>query len=653
MSWPSFRQNTWNNPPVVYAPERLDPNHVAKLRLGGIIWGTPIIDGQGNVYVGSTNKRFFCIDGREWTMKWSYKIDNKADALIDSAAALHPSGLVVVPGGDGCLHALDAANGTVAWKKCNTDDVSEAMHEKGVIVNSFEGNVQIDQEGNVYAGCDNEYMYCLSPEGQLKWKFRTRMMIWTCAVVVGNYCFFGSLDFYLYCVNRHTGNLVFKHNTGSEIKSSPLFHAGKLYVGNTNGNVYCFDGDRVVWKSDVTSIYASPIVHEDGIVFATFDGDIVKFDLATGRKIWTQETHSNICCSPVIVNGVVYVGNNKGMLFAIDAAKGGFLGAKKVSGEMHKNSINASISCTRDGYIILGSYDGNIYRVPWNFFDVHNDVSFRALTGIDHLRTHLRVVNEGHIITMELVVPARKNACLSYGSVRLAKDIPFDSYISADGRYLNLVPKDWSYLNKQFTVQISGRYYLQTDSWMKDRFVSREYIFRDVVTFRTSTPRNISMPKSLQLASFYVQQPTVFDTYIPAAMDAQGFKVYLEGDANKNKNIDIKMIPCIPDEDGHFEELEKGVVIKLKGERVGNIIKAQGGFNISAMGGTLKAKKMIAFFDVTEEGKVDGQLFMMTNPMYLKGNGTSYKFSSEIVNKICDLCLNINVVAEYKGTVVA
>lgn len=691
MFWPTFRQNQWNNPSNVVIAQKLDPGSIAKVRLGGIIWGTPVVDRKGDVYIGSTNKRFFCIDGKTWEKKWVFKIDNKADSLIDSAGALIMGGggtgmgwsgmggsgsggsgmgsgisMAVIPGGDGCIHAVRMDTGDLVWKKCNSEDVSEAEHEKGVKVNSFEGNVQVDDEGNIYAGCDNEYMYCMDKDGRVKWKFRTGMMIWTCAVVAGDYCFFGSLDFYLYCVDRRTGRLIFKHNTGAEVKSSPLFHDGRLYVGNTNGDVICFNGKGVVWKADIDSIYASPVVYRgsrDGIIFATFNGNIVKLDLISGEKIWGRETHSNICCSPIVVNGVVYVGNNKGMLFAMNGDTGDFIGVLRLSAERHKNTINASLACLPSGHLVVGCYDGYAYRVPWNFFEKYGKADFAAVTGIAEMRTHVRTVTDGgHIITLELVVPTQRNACISYSSLVITPNIPFDAYLSADGKFINLVPKDWSYLGTSYNVAVSGRYYLQTESWLSDRFVKTEYVFSDIVKFTTAAVtaeggldglsglRGLC-EKTLKLSQFYIQQPSIMDTYIPAAMDAQGFKVIIEGDGGAGRFLTMKMIPCIPDEEDDFQELRKSTPFTLTGERFGNIIKATGGFNISAMGGTIMAKKMVAFITIGSEGRLEGQLFIITSPLHIKGNGSSYRFSSEIINQICDPLFYIYVVGEFKGVI--
>ena len=53
----------------------------------------------------------------------------------------------------------------------------------GEIVNAFEGNIQIDIHGRIYAGCDNDYIYCYDYQGKLIWAYKTNMMVWSCGAL--------------------------------------------------------------------------------------------------------------------------------------------------------------------------------------------------------------------------------------------------------------------------------------------------------------------------------------------------------------------------------------------------------------------------------------------------------------------------------------
>jgi len=587
-------------------------------------------------------------------IKWVYKLKMKTDSLVDSAAALHPYGYVIIPGGDGCIHAVHMSTGKLAWKKEMTE-VSSETENSGVVVNSFEGNVQVSEQGLIYCGCDNQYMYCLKPTGNILWKYKTGMMIWTCPLLTKELCVFGSLDFNLYGVDKNTGALAFKYNLGAEIKSTPLLYKGYIHVGTTNGKAYCIGRDGILWEKDIgTNIYASPVVFNNHIIYACFDGIIVCLDASSGARIWEFQTYTDICCSPIVVNDILFIGNNIGKLIAIDCESGKPIGAMTCTSRLtEKQNINASIAIDPHGYLVFGAYDGFFYHIPWNFFEHYTDTSTANISNIIKKHAYLRMNNHfGHIFTCELVVPGKKNASIVYNTVKINPPVPFDVKVSADGKFINLIPKSWDYLGREFNIHISGRYYLQTDNWMKDRFTSEEGSFTDTVSITTHTPKNGQCSISeMDLADFYIHEPTVLDTYIPAATDAQGFKMLLKPKDDRKNEFECLLIPCVPDHEEEFEPIHDAEIITLHAKRFQDVFRATGSFSFSAMGGTVTSKNFVTFFHVNENKQVEGQFVSESSCFSIKGNGASYKFSSEIVNKVCDLFLNLLIVGEYKGKV--
>lgn len=104
--------------------------------------GTCVIDAEDSLYVGSSSGKFFKIDNKGQIV-WVYNLVSKTDSLVDSAAVIHPSGFVVVPGGDGFLHALNMNTGELIWRLKAPHNVDDKVDRSGVVVNSFDGNVQV------------------------------------------------------------------------------------------------------------------------------------------------------------------------------------------------------------------------------------------------------------------------------------------------------------------------------------------------------------------------------------------------------------------------------------------------------------------------------------------------------------------------------
>ena len=643
--WPSFRGNSFNCPTELFATAIND--NISKVYIGGLIWATSVIDDNNNVYVGSTNRTFVCLN-KQGDVVWKYKIQPINDSLIDSAAAIHPNGFIVVPGGDGQLYALDKTTGNPLWIKDNNDDNSKEMHKSGVIVNSFEGNVQIDKDGNIYAGCDNDFMYCLYPDGKTKWKFKTNMMIWTCAVITDKYCYFGSLDCCIYVCDKETGTLVTKYDTLSEIKSSPIFYNDNLYVCNTNGKVMSFSKTlKLNWERDIgRNIYATPIIWRETIICCTMNGDVFSLSISSGKIIWKTSLYKNICSSPLVVNNTLIIANNLCKLIALDVLNGKIIGSISLNKTTPKRSINASLALDKQGRIVVGSYDGFIYFVPCNFYERYRTNNIQDIAELRHnQRIYLDVQRDNqHIIVIKFVYQGLQNAAIAFGSVKITPKIPYIHKISADGSFINLIPTDFSYLDKEYNVTISAQYYLQSNNWFVDRFKLCQGTIIQKINF--SSPKTQSLDftaNKIDMGNLYILQPTVLDTYIPAAMDAQGFRLLIKG----NK---VKFLPALPDFDNGFvvdEDDKRSFIVDCKVYK--NVMALTGKFSFSAMGGTITCNQCVQLIEFLPDKTVRGQFWGSANCFSIKGNGKTYKFSSEIVNQLFDTYLQLNCICEFSG----
>src|SRR5579871_56668 len=94
--WNVFRGGFLNNGRSDVALDHAADGAPFSFATRGLVWGTPVVDREGNAYVGSSDKRFYKLS-RDGKLAWSAAIFDRPDALIDSAAALTPSGKVVVP----------------------------------------------------------------------------------------------------------------------------------------------------------------------------------------------------------------------------------------------------------------------------------------------------------------------------------------------------------------------------------------------------------------------------------------------------------------------------------------------------------------------------------------------------------------------------
>jgi outer membrane protein assembly factor BamB len=137
-------------------------------------------------------------------------------------------------------------------------------------------------------------------------------------------------DGVVYTGDDHDGTLnAFSAASGKLIWSTP----GYLQTGPTattvaNGVVYsaakAFDAatGALLWSHDIGYTESSPVVVDGVDYVGSYERGVYAYDATTGAEIWTRRTHGPIYGAPAVADGVVYVGSTNDHLYAFDAATG-------------------------------------------------------------------------------------------------------------------------------------------------------------------------------------------------------------------------------------------------------------------------------------------------------------------------------------------
>jgi len=122
--------------------------------------------------------------------------------------------------------------------------------------------------------------------GKLKWSFQTEKPITSSPVLDNNNrVYFGSADKNFYCLDRTTGGIIWKFETGDAIEhsSAAIDVNGILYIGSVDKKLYAFDtinidtsNPKPLWAFTTgAGVYGSPTLADDGTVyFGSADGYI-------------------------------------------------------------------------------------------------------------------------------------------------------------------------------------------------------------------------------------------------------------------------------------------------------------------------------------------------------------------------------------------
>jgi outer membrane protein assembly factor BamB len=252
---------------------------------------------------------------------------------------------------------------------------------------------------------------------QIFWKSAPLMDVVSSPAIKDDKVFFGTFGFpgWVVCLDLYTGDEIwhFVPPHYDYVNSSPAVAHGRVYIGDRNGYLWCFDeetGDTLWYYHANNGIDGGIVVDDSVVYFGSMRGNpsppysIYALDAFTGELLWgydsgeamvistpaildsllvigTDEGHNNVYCfnkytgdivwefsesepmgwvesSPCIYQGKVYVGSSSGKLYCLDLSTG-----QKIW-EFYTGWWITSSPGAHSGKIFFGAYNGIIYAIP-------------------------------------------------------------------------------------------------------------------------------------------------------------------------------------------------------------------------------------------------------------------------------------------------
>lgn len=217
----------------------------------------------------------------------------------------------------------------------------------------IESSPTIDDNGTIYFGSHDGYLYALNSDGTLKWKFKA-------------------------------GNPVYNEQWKrySAILSSPAIGKdGKIYIISPDDFLHAVKGGNEVWKFplkwDAIDFWASAMVGNDGTIYvgAARNRNLSSPNLISafyainsdGTERWHYEISAGVTSAPALANdGTIYInGNVEG---ADKSTTEAYLFALTSDGKLKwkfkmQDWVESSPSVGNDGIVYTGSKEGKVYAL--------------------------------------------------------------------------------------------------------------------------------------------------------------------------------------------------------------------------------------------------------------------------------------------------
>ena len=266
-------------------------------------------------------------DKQDADIIWSFDLIGELDAFPHNLAASSPllvGDLLFVTTGNGVdeghvnipsplgpsFVVLNKNTGELVWESADPGD--EILH--GTWSNATFGDVNgVAQVA--FPGGDG-WLYTYSPtDGKLLWKFdlNPKDSVWELG---------GS-------------------GTRNNIISTPVFYKNRFYLavgqdpehGEAPGGLFAIDASKegdvtdtaVVWSvtgEDFHRTISSAAITDDGLMYIPdLSGFLYAFDAETGEHLWTHDTFAAVWGSPLAVDGKVYLGDEDGDIVILEQGK--------------------------------------------------------------------------------------------------------------------------------------------------------------------------------------------------------------------------------------------------------------------------------------------------------------------------------------------
>lgn len=275
--------------------------------------------------------------------------------MVRGAPAIGDDGTIYAGSWDGFLYAI------------NPDGAQKWSFDAGDFIQSAPA---IGDDGTIYFGCYDNKVYALNPNGSEKWSFPTSSNVHASPAIGSNGKVYVAVRMRrlvtqelvdcVIAINPGDGSEFARYEITEEgdlMESSPAIGSdGSVYVCANDNRLYALTPDLTLkWSTDPTGFAkSSPTVDAQGNVYVgSTDFSLYAFD-DQGSLLWSFATGHEVVGSAVFgTDGNLYFGSNDGNLYALSAS-GNLLWSNKVG-----FAIRSTPAVGVDGIIYVGAVFGD------------------------------------------------------------------------------------------------------------------------------------------------------------------------------------------------------------------------------------------------------------------------------------------------------
>ena len=294
------------------------------------------VTGYDLVYVSGIDGVLYALDQASGTLSgsgWFEPRDqgDERSPLVGSPALDETRNLVVVASEDGSLYAYRAHTGAPLWQFASEGKI---------------WTTPVIHNGTVFIGSHDHNVYAVDAEtGAEKWRYTTGGSVVTKPLVYRDMVVVGSFDRKLYALDADDGIPVWTFDGSSNWYWAGAVAGGTaIYAPSMDGHVYALDrSGNLLWKHDLGGpVVSTPALLPGGLVVATKDGKISLLNPTPGDIGLAREI-SSLSVDPADI---------KAPIFALPVDEG----------SLSRSGIQDTGDDQRES-VYIGAQDGTVRRI--------------------------------------------------------------------------------------------------------------------------------------------------------------------------------------------------------------------------------------------------------------------------------------------------
>jgi outer membrane protein assembly factor BamB len=275
----------------------------------------PGLTANGNLVYLAYGPHVYAIDQANGSEKWRFPAEVEKGAEFYAPPVLTEDGLLIVGGFNDKLYGLDITSGSPTWVFEGASD----RYIAGPLVT----------EAGIYAPSSDGNLYAVDFNGQLLWKFTTSEAIWA-TPTTNSECdciYVASMDHYVYAIAANTGQQIWQSpELGGSLIGSPTYDSENnlVFVGSYGSEMIALDADtgQIVWRVPTDEwIWAGALLVDGVLYFGDEIGNFYALNATDGSQVWkiTPLPESPIVSPAVLEGEVIYFASESATVYGVNS----------------------------------------------------------------------------------------------------------------------------------------------------------------------------------------------------------------------------------------------------------------------------------------------------------------------------------------------